>query len=131
MLQHKLYAQLLFPSHCIRLPQSRISYDTYFWNGTTTKACKPNKSPIVDLTTSAGGHPSHPAVGMNNTFSCSQTNEGAAACPHGYQDELFIARVLEVLTNASRTPETPFFLFYAPHAPHDPYEVPQVRVLVA
>ena len=100
-------------------------YDTFFWNGTTVGRCAPNKTAITDLSSSLGGSPSGPGLGLNNTWACSQANEGAAACPHGYQDDLFMSRVEEVIANASSSPDTPFFLFWAPHAPHDPYEVPQ------
>lgn len=83
---------------------------------------------MTDLSTSLAGGVSGPALGLNNTWACSQANESPSACPHGYQDDLFIARVEEVLVNSSRTPDTPLFLFYAPHAPHDPYEVPQAQL---
>lgn len=79
---------------------------------------------MTDLSTSLAGGQTRPARELNNTWSCSQRNQSAAACPHGYQDDLFIERVEEVIANASRAPDTPLFLFYAPHAPHDPYEVP-------
>ena len=69
-----------------------------------------------------------PPPPCNSTWACSQANQSAAACPHGYQDDLFISRVEEVIANASKTPDTPLFLFWAPHAPHDPYEVPAAQL---
>ena len=80
--------------------------------------------PMTDLSSSLGGGPAAPAWGLNNTWQCSQGNEGPSACPHGYQDDLFMRRVEEVIANSSATPDAPLFLFWAPHAPHDPYEVP-------
>ena len=100
-----------------------FDYDTWFYNETLTASC-PKRGPVTDLSTSLAGGATHPARRLNNTWACSQANQSAAACPHGYQDDLFIARVEEVIANASRTPDVPLFLFYAPHAPHDPYEVP-------
>jgi arylsulfatase I/J len=65
-----------------------------------------------------------PGIGLNNTWSCSQDDQSSAACPHGYQDEAFIARIEEVIANSTASPDSPLFVFWAPHAPHDPYEVP-------
>lgn len=96
-------------------------YDTFFWNNTIEKC---GHNPMTDLSTSLGGGPATPAWGMNNTWACSQTNETPSACPSGYQDDLFMRRVEEVIGNSSATPDKPLFLFWAPHAPHDPYEVP-------
>jgi arylsulfatase I/J len=90
---------------------------------TETGSC-PKHGAVTDLSTSLAGGATRPARGMNNTWACSQANQSAAACPHGYQDDLFFARVEEVIHNASATPDVPLFLFWAPHAPHDPYEVP-------
>jgi arylsulfatase B len=100
-------------------------YDTFFWNN-TIENCRVDKTvfPMTDLSTSLNGGPATPAWGMNNTWECSQSNETPEACPHGYQDDLFMRRVEEVISNASAAPDTPLFLFWAPHAPHDPYEVP-------
>jgi len=96
-----------------------FDYDTWFFNGSTVNGCQ--KIGVVDLSTNLHGGPNIPGWGLNNTFQCSQDNQGPSACPHGYQDDLFISRVEEVIQNSSRTPDTPLFLFYAPHAPHDPY----------
>jgi arylsulfatase B len=99
---------------------SYFDYDTYFWNDTRIKCPKVAGSPsgpTTDLWTQDG-----PAIGLNNTWDCSQTNQTAAACPHGFQDSLFLSNVLDFISNGA--PNTPLFLSYAPHAPHDPYEVP-------
>jgi arylsulfatase I/J len=96
-------------------------YDTYFWNE-TRHVCKP-QGITTDLSTSFG-QTLQPATMLNNTWDCSQSNQTSSACPHGYQDDLFFARVEDFITNSSKKPDVPFFLFWAPHAPHDPYEVP-------
>ena len=103
-------------------------YDTFFWNGTveTCTRASGGDTMMTDLSTSINGGPATPAWGMNNTWRCSQTDESVDACPHGYQDDLFMRRVEEVIANSTATPDSPLFLFWAPHAPHDPYEVPAV-----
>ena len=104
-----------------------FDYMTDQWSGVRKgQGCTspiPKHSLISDLWESAG-----PAVNENNTWNCSQFDQSAASCPHGYQDSLFLSRVEEVVLNASRTPETPLFLFWAPHAPHDPYECPNAKL---
>jgi arylsulfatase I/J len=70
--------------------------------------------PLVDLWDGAG-----PAVGQNNSFSCSQANQ-AASCV--YEDELFLRRVLETIE--AHDAATPLFLVWASHGVHTPYEVP-------
>jgi hypothetical protein len=87
-------------------------YDTFFFNN-TIEFCGhgATKMPMTDLSTSLSGSPATPAWGLNNTWACSQTNETPAACPHGYQDDLFMRRVEEVIANSSATPDKPLFLF--------------------
>ena len=60
-----------------------------------------------------------PAVGRNNSRSCSQKNQ-APGCV--YEDEIFGKQVLDVI--AAHDPTTPFFLFWSPHIVHEPLEVP-------
>jgi arylsulfatase B len=75
---------------------------------------------IVDLW---GGPTDGPAVGLNNSWACSQTNQ-AAGCK--YEDEIFVEEVLARI--AAHDPSTPFMLFWAPHIAHAPLEVPQAYV---
>ena len=75
---------------------------------------------ITDLWSQPAGGSEGPAAGLNNSWSCSQTNQ-SADCK--YEDELFAERVLATI--AAHDPATPLFLFWAPHIAHAPLEVPQ------
>lgn len=61
-----------------------------------------------------------PALGMNNSVLCSQSNQ-APGCV--YEDALFTQRVLDTI--AAADPSVPFFFVWTPHSVHEPYEVPQ------
>jgi arylsulfatase B len=84
---------------------------------------------IVDLW--EGDHQGeHPAFGMNNSWSCTQTTtpDGAnndSACI--YEDQHFVDRVMAAIqpqTNGS----APFFVFWAPRIVHSPLQVPQQQL---
>jgi arylsulfatase I/J len=82
-----------------------------------TTPAHPINFTVTDLWNGSG-----PAVGLNNSKSCS------AAAPEGcvYEDDLFVSRVLATIqaSNAS----LPFFFFWAPHSVHQPYEAPRAYV---
>ena len=92
-----------------------FDYDEHFWNN-SIESCplKGGNMPMTDWWDGAG-----PALGKNNSWSCSQSNQ-APSCE--YQDNQALGRVLQVI--AAHNASQPLFLFWAPHAPHDPYEVP-------
>ena len=87
-----------------------------YWNFETGDWCG---APTVDL-----WEDSAPALGRNNSLSCSQANQ-APGCV--YEDDLFtdfaVARIAE--HNASAAP---LFLYFAPHSVHLPLEVPQAQL---
>ena len=60
-----------------------------------------------------------PARGLNNSGSCSQSDQ--AGCK--YEDEIFAESVLAVI--AAHDASTPLYLFWAPHNIHAPLQVPQ------
>ena len=80
-------------------------------------AAHPANFTATDLWNGAG-----PARGLNNSAACSE------AAPLGcvYEDDLFVSRLLAVISasNASQ----PQFFFWAPHSVHQPYEVPRAYV---
>jgi arylsulfatase I/J len=82
-----------------------------YWTSIDDSPCH-NKS-IVDLFATTG-----PAIGLNNSFLCSQQNQ--AGCK--YEDEIFVEEVLQRINE--HDPSVPFFLFWAPHIVHAPLEVP-------
>ena len=87
-----------------------------YWTQQTGDWCA---APTVDL-----WQDGRPALGMNNSLKCSQSNQ-AAGCV--YEDDLFtdfaVARIAE--HNASAAP---LFLYFAPHSVHLPLEVPQAQL---
>lgn len=86
-----------------------------YWTSIDGALCK-NQS-VVDLYATTG-----PALGLNNSFLCSQKNQ--AGCK--YEDEIFVEEVLQRINE--HDPSVPFFLFWAPHIVHAPLEVPQPYV---
>jgi len=79
---------------------------------------------MVDMWEQAdSGALSRPASTYNNSQSCSQKNQ-APGC--NYEDDVFHARVVEVLDNHTSANSTkPLFLYWASHACHGPAQVPE------
>jgi arylsulfatase A-like enzyme len=84
-----------------------------YWDSTSAaeSQCKPV---FTDLWSS-----DKPAIGLNNSWACSQTNQ-APGCL--YEDEIFTRSIVSTI-NAS-DPATPFFAYVAFHNVHEPLEVP-------
>ena len=61
----------------------------------------------------------HPAIGSNNSWACSQANQ-AKDCI--WEDDRLQARLLSTID--AHDPTTPLFLFWSAHTVHEPYEVP-------
>jgi arylsulfatase B len=76
---------------------------------------------VTDLwNTVPGGPPGGSgAVGINNSYACSQTNQ-ASGCV--WEDDILAQRMLSVIGAHNAT--QPLFLFWALHSVHEPYEVP-------
>ena len=78
-----------------------------------------NESGIVDLWSDVA-----PAYTMNNSASCSQSNQSNTCI---YEDDLFTNTVLNIIEQ--HDPELqPLFLMWAPHLVHAPLEVPQTAL---
>ena len=86
-----------------------------YWTSIDGALCK--NASVVDLFATT-----EPAIGLNNSFLCSQSNQ--AGCK--YEDEIFVEEVLQRINE--HDPSVPFFLFWAPHIVHAPLEVPQPYV---
>jgi arylsulfatase B len=65
-----------------------------------------------------------PAYGLNNSQSCSQTNQSNKCI---YEDDLFTDYALSAI-DESVILNKPLFLYYAPHACHQPLQVPNEYV---
>jgi arylsulfatase B len=61
-----------------------------------------------------------PAKGQNNSWACSQANQGGANCT--WEDDKLQARLLATI--AAHNASEPLFLFWSAHTVHEPYEVP-------
>ena len=93
-----------------------------YFTSTTTGWCDTadpaNGVPYTDLWASAG-----PALGRNNSWSCSQTHQPASCV---YEDALFTNfTVAQILAHDAATP---LFLYFAPHNVHEPLEAPQAQL---
>jgi arylsulfatase I/J len=114
----KSHLGMATPAH---MPTAR-GYDTslHYWTGandywTSTSGAESQCKPLfTDLWNSDG-----PAVGFNNSWACSQSNQ-APGCL--YEDEILTRSILSTI-NAS-DPSTPFFAYVAFHNVHEPLEVP-------
>jgi hypothetical protein len=83
---------------------------------------------MVDLWEQSNfGVVSGPATSLNNSQTCSQSNQ-AASCV--YEDDIFHSRVIQVINQhaATASKANPLFLHWTPHASHGPLEAPQTIV---
>ena len=80
----------------------------------TSQSGSCGSTPITDLWKDDA-----PAYGMNNSYSCSQTNQPASGV---YEDAMFLNETLHAIEN--RDVSRPFFQIWAPHNIHAPLQVP-------
>jgi arylsulfatase B len=65
----------------------------------------------------------YPAFGLNNSWSCSQSNQSESCV---FEDTMFVNRAIQTIE--SQDPTRPLFMIFAPHNCHAPLQVPKAAM---
>ena len=107
--------------------QSQIYFDgaNDYWTQ-IGETCS-NGTSVTDLWITGNGTNNkpygYPAFGLNNSWSCSQSNQPESCV---FEDTMFVNRAIQTIE--SQDPTRPLFMIFAPHNCHAPLQVPKAAM---